>query len=265
MRIAILLLLAACATAKPSATPDPTDLNAVARADYAEARQRLLSQAGPILIVGPKQIKLIDGKDPEFLELAPPAYHQLKAISHLALGVHSLFLAQTPPPEKLAELRNAAGKAQLPEPRERQERIVKLSLQALDGSLDVATYEREVGPLLLENALDAARLEIADLDAAVARAKARLGPGFADLHVIVVGAHMAREGEIALQYFEKLFHEREGLRIVFAEGVWDEPAALQLLGTHLIDATVGQGFFNDPRRMHRDLLSDAAAQVLSGR
>jgi hypothetical protein len=29
---------------------------------------------------------------------------------------------------------------------------------------------------------------------------------------------MAREGEIAMQYFEKLLGEREGLRLVFAEG-----------------------------------------------
>ena len=74
---------------------------------------------------------------------------------------------------------------------------------------------------------------------------------------------MAREGEIALQYFEKLLGEREGLRLVFAEGLWDEASELQLLATHLLDASVGEGLFGDARRMHRDLLSDAAAQVLA--
>jgi hypothetical protein len=81
--------------------------------------------------------------------------------------------------------------------------------------------------------------------------------------VIVVGAHMAREGEIAMQYFEKLLGEREGLRLVFAEGLWDEASELQLLATHLLDASVGESFFGDPLRMHRDLLSDAATQVLA--
>jgi len=35
--------------------------------------------------------------------------------------------------------------------------------------------------------------------------------------------------------------------------------------THLLDASVGQGFFGDARRLHRDLLADGAAQVLAER
>ena len=119
---------------------------------------------------------------------------------------------------------------------------------------------------MTSNALDAAAAEIADLDAAVEAAHRTIAPQeFSRLHVIVVGAHMAREGEIAMQYFEKLFGEREGLRLVFAEGLWDEASELQLLATHLLDASAGEGFFGDPRRLHRDLLSDAAAQVLATR
>jgi len=72
-------------------------------------------------------------------------------------------------------------------------------------------------------------------------------------------------GEIAMQYFERLLGEREGRRLVFAEGLWDEPSQLQLLATHLLDASIGESFFGDPLRMHRDLLSDAAAQVLAER
>jgi hypothetical protein len=45
--------------------------------------------------------------------------------------------------------------------------------------------------------------------------------------------------------------------------LWDEASELQLLATHVLDASVGESFFGDPRRMHRDLLSDAAAQVLA--
>jgi hypothetical protein len=40
-----------------------------------------------------------------------------------------------------------------------------------------------------------------------------------------------------------------------------EPA-LELLGTHLLDASIGEGFFGDPLRLHRDLLGDAAAAYL---
>jgi hypothetical protein len=278
MRLALLLAVGCAASnsatrpaAAPAAIPAAvTDLNSIARADYAQARDRALANAGPALLVGPSQITLLDGPRRLSFELAPAAYQELKTVAHLALGIHSLFFEQAPSREKLLELRNAAQRLPLPQPHERQERIVHLSLRLIDDALgghpNLAAYEREVAPLLLENAVDAARLEIADLDRAVAQVRAALGEGgFARLHVVVVGAHMAREGEISLQYFEKLFGEREGQRIVFAEGLWDEKSELTLLATHLLDSSIGEGFFGDPRRMHRDLLSDAAAQVLRER
>jgi hypothetical protein len=272
MRIALLCLLAACATSssKPATSP-ALDVNFLARADYAEARSRAVANAGPVLLVGPARITYLNGVQRQQFELAPPAYHQLKTVAHLALGLHSLFFEAAPAREKLLQLRAAATALPLPEPRERQERIVRRSLQliddALQGHADLPGYEKEVAPLLLENALDAARMEIADLDRAAAEVRKQLGePDFSrKLHVVIAGAHMAREGEISQQYFEKLFAEREGQRIVFAEGLWDEPAQLDLLGTHLLDASVGDGFFGDPRRMHRDFLSDAAARILKER
>jgi hypothetical protein len=275
MRFSALALLAACAGAPPRPAPaDPlADLNRTARAAYAEARSRALANAGSVLIVGPAHVTLLNGASRQEFELVPPVYQDLKSIAHVALGLHAIFFAAEGDPARLAELRTAASRAleALPDrgltgaQLDRQREIVRLSL-AVGGARDVPAYERAVAPLLLANALDAAAAEIADLDAAVAGVRRSLTPqAFSQLHVVVVGAHMAREGEIALQYFEKLLGEREGLRIVFAEGLWDEPSELQLLATHLLDASVGEGFFGDPRRLHRDLLSDAATQVLSTR
>ena len=34
---------------------------------------------------------------------------------------------------------------------------------------------------------------------------------------------------------------------------------MDLLGTHILDGSAGEAFFGDFMRMHRDLLSDAAA------
>ena len=34
------------------------------------------------------------------------------------------------------------------------------------------------------------------------------------------------------------------------------------VGTHLLDGSVGEAFFGDSMRMHRDLLGDAATQYL---
>jgi hypothetical protein len=272
MRLAAFALLAACAAAPPKpAAADPfDDLNRVARAAYAEARSRALGHAGPVLIVGPAHIALLNGASREELELVPPRYHDLKSIAHLALGLHALWFESRGDPARLGELQAAASRALAAlqdrgftaEQIDRQRAIFRLSL-AVRSAGDLPGYERAVAPLLLANALDAAAAEIADLDAAVAAVRRSLPPEeIARLHVVVVGAHMAREGEIAMQYFEKVLGEREGLRLVYAEGVWDEASELQLLATHLLDASVGEGFFGDPRRLHRDLLSDAAARLL---
>jgi hypothetical protein len=269
MRLALLAALCACAGAPPKpAVSDPlAELNKEARAAYAEARERALGHAGPVLIVGPGRITLLNAGTRSEFELRPAIYDDLKAIDHLALGLHSLQFQATPDPKRVAELRALAAAALdalgsrglTPAQLERQREIVRLSF-APDA------WERAVAPLLLANAVDAARAEIADMDAAVAAMRRALGPAeLARLHVIVVGAHMAREGEIAMQYFEQLLGEREGLRLVYAEALWDERSELQLLATHLIDADVGESFFADARRMHRDLLSDAAAQVLAER
>jgi hypothetical protein len=275
MRFSCLALVLACAGAPPKPTPaDPfADLNRAARAAYAEARTRALGNAEPVLIVGPAHITLLRGASRDEFELVPPLYQDLKSIAHLALGLHAIFFEAQGDPAGLAGLRAAASRA-LEGLRDRgftsaqvdrQREIIRLSL-AVEGVRDLPAYERTVAPLLLANALDAASAEIADLDAAVAAARRAMTPqGFSRLQVIVVGGHMAREGEIAMQYFEKLLGEREGLRLVFAEGLWDERSELQLLATHRLDASVAKGFFADPRRMHRDLLSDAAAQLLATR
>jgi hypothetical protein len=55
----------------------------------------------------------------------------------------------------------------------------------------------------------------------------------------------------------------EGRRIVVAESLWEEPKAMDLYGTHLLDGSIGQAFFGDPMRMHRDLLADAAKDYLA--
>ena len=47
-----------------------------------------------------------------------------------------------------------------------------------------------------------------------------------------------------------------------AESLWEEPQALDLLGTYLPDGRAGEAFFGDSMRMHRDLPGDAAKDYL---
>ena len=83
------------------------------------------------------------------------------------------------------------------------------------------------------------------------------------MYVVVMSVHMARDREIAMQYFTRLFGEpTEGHRLIFAEGLFDEPKALDLLGTHLLDGAASTAFFGYEMRLHRDLLSDGATKAL---
>jgi hypothetical protein len=66
-----------------------------------------------------------------------------------------------------------------------------------------------------------------------------------------------------MQYFDRLLATSQSQhRVVFTEGVFEEPRALQVLGTVIGDTRIGESFFGDPQRMHRDLLADAAAEYL---
>ena len=83
------------------------------------------------------------------------------------------------------------------------------------------------------------------------------------LKVIVCGSQMPRRENLAVQYFAKLLGEKgEGTRILYAEALFEQEKVLRLLGTHLQDRDIAQAFFDDPLRLHRDLLADGAAEYL---
>ncbi len=77
--------------------------------------------------------------------------------------------------------------------------------------------------------------------------------------MIVQGAQTPRVENAAVQYFARLFGEKgEGRRVVYAEGLWDEEKAVNLLGTLRLDGKLAVAVFNDPFRMYRDILADVA-------
>jgi hypothetical protein len=81
--------------------------------------------------------------------------------------------------------------------------------------------------------------------------------------VVILGSALPRRQNLTVQYFARLLGEPgEGPRIIYAESIRDEAKALDLMATRAVDTTIGDDFFNDPTRMHRDLLSDAARDYL---
>jgi hypothetical protein len=249
-RALLCLALIACAH------PQPQTPNDVFRAAYHDARARALANAGPIILIDGDRAVLIDGGRREQAVIRDARYHTLKQSAHGALGVFAALAdvdGPLPPgrAETLRGLREALAKA-------------GPSTVFVDGVLssgackraDLDAWARALGPQLLVAAQKAAAIQLAALDGAVKRWQAALGDRWARVNVVVIGSHMAREHEIALDYFlRELGEAAEGGRVIYAESLWEEPRALELLGTHLIDAQVASAFFGDPMRLHRDLLS----------
>lgn len=273
--------------AAPSTTSALKALNDAFRAAYAEAKSRVLASSGPVLIVNGDHFALLrDGRRVE-ANVAVPIYDPVKTIAHIPLAI---YVALTPGDGAVGDdrLKTLAGLRELippaeasldalklpPETLARQKRIVAASLAFLDEVAQKHKFERsslvaftrEMAPLVMENVADATRAQLDAMHAQVSAWRRELSAEqWKQLRVLIVGPHMPREGLVVTQYFLRLLHEaREGRHVVYAESMWEEPKALDLLGTHLLDGSVGEAFFGDYMRMHRDLLGDAAGEYLPG-
>ena len=285
---ALLLFSSLQCLAQNSQPSDPlVVLNNAFRAEYSRAKTDALSKIGPLIMVeGNKVILQRKGQRTE-AEIVPPIYSSLKAIAHIPFAVFLIFgqtgsdsLSDT----RIVELqdyrklivaaRDSLGSRGFTDTQlQRQQKIIGQSLEFFDSVIKKKSVEREeldafakrMRSLLLANVEEAARAELDALHSAVTKwRQAMSSDEWTNLHVVVISAHMPREGEITMQYFQRLLKEPvEGNRIIFAEGLWEEQKAIDLLGTHLIDGRAGEAFFGEFMRMHRDLLSDAAKAYLS--
>ncbi len=261
-----------------------TALNDAFRAAYADAKLRVLASSGPTLIVNGNNFALLREGHRVEAKVGTPIYDPVKTIAHIPLAV---YVTLTPGGGIDDDcLKTLAGLRALIPPAEasldtlklpaatlaRQKQIVSASLAFLDGVAGSRQFERarllaftrRMAPLVMENVIEAARAQLDATHAQISAWRHDLSPQeWSQLHVVIIGPHMPREDLVVTQYFLRLLNEpREGRRVVYAESLWQEPQALDLLGTHLLDGSVGEAFFGDSMRMHRDLLGDAARQYL---
>jgi hypothetical protein len=269
----------------PALPPALTALNNAFRAAYADARSRVLASSGPTLIVNGDNFALLRNGQRVEANVAAPIYDPVKTIAHIPLAI---YVTLTPGGGAVGgdRLGTLAGLRQLIPPAAasldtvklsattlaRQKQIVAASLAFLDDVVgqrrfaraSLLAFTRGMTPLVMQNVAEATRAQLDATHAQVSAWRRNLSPQEWDqLHVLIIGPHMPREDLVAMQYFLRLLHEPgEGRRVVYAESLWEEPQALDLLGTHLLDGSVGEAFFGDYMRMHRDLLGDAAKQYL---
>lgn len=280
------LALAQGAAVAPATDP-LVDVNAASRAQYARAKADALAKLGPVIVVyeGDQVALIRDGKR-EQSRFVPDSDAALKSVAHVPLGVFTALDPDCDTPvseQRLAELRAfrekiVAARGALdnrgftPSTLERQYRILDESTAALDRVLadrqirrsDVTAFTRRMAPLVLDNTAEAARAQIDGLHRQVSAWRAVMSVDeWRRVRVVVIGVHMARDGELATQYFLRLLGEAaEGDRVVYAEEKWDEAQAMDLVGKHILDSRLGESFFGSGPRMHRDILGDAARAYL---
>jgi hypothetical protein len=288
---ALALTLAACAgTGAPAPAPSRdalVSLNDTFRTTYRETRTWRLARLDPVIIVQFDDLHLIRAGQTRTENFTPPIYHEYKAIAHIPLALY-MKLAPLPgrPFEKAtldwltAYLKQVQAAARSLDGRpgwspqqlalhmkiaaDSEKFIEKIGGAELVGDDELTAYARAMRPLVLASADAAAKAQLDGLHALVNKWRAELGPRWTHVDVVVLGPKQPRSGNVQYEYFRRAMGRgAEGRRLWYAEGVFDKDGGFNLLGTILIDRGASITFFNDPRRLERDLLADAAQKHLN--
>ena len=259
-------------------------LNQEFRATYARARADVLRGTDPIVLYdGEKLVLLHDGKRQEGTRL-PAVYDQLKAMSHLPFTIYLELRSQTAGPLDDAARSRTANLLKLtevieqdlpkysfaPEDLPRQRRLVEVCRLLLEGVLarktidatELDRFAKQTGDDLNANLLAAADVEMAHYHRQL-QAWNLPDAAWQKARVVICGSQMPRRDHRVVQLLSAWLNVAgEGKRIVYAEGIYEEQRALNLLATHALDAESATAFFGDDARLDRDLLADGAAKYV---
>ncbi len=262
-------------------------LNIASRKMYADARKLELSTIPVVIVVSGDDLVLRKNGKRTAVTVIPAEYHTLKCIAHstLALFTHLSFEPGKPLDDdrlktvkEYQALLTTAGQAVEkfgfdPDTLARQKRILARAQEFTakviqDGKVsadDLTKFCRASRADILANGAGAAKAQLlATHKQVMAWKKDMTAEEWATLTVIVSGAQTPRVENAAVQYFSRLFGETngEGRRVVYAESLWDEEKAVNLLGTLRLDGKLSIAVFGDPFRMYRDFLADGARTAI---
>ncbi|KAL7746419.1 hypothetical protein RI367_008263 [Sorochytrium milnesiophthora] len=85
-----------------------------------------------------------------------------------------------------------------------------------------------------------------------------------ELQIVVCGPHMPQKHNSIVQFFLAFLRSDmgEGHNVYYLTNQYDYDAAVELISTHAIDSQLGDTLWEDPYRMHSDLLGPAMEKVL---
>ncbi|MBX9584426.1 MAG: hypothetical protein K2X87_29345 [Gemmataceae bacterium] len=275
--------------AKAELPPVPAELVALNRTTgmlYAGGRKRELATVPAVVIVSGDDLILRRGDKRATATVIPPEYHALKAVAHVTLGLFGHLAADPGKPlgdDRVKRLTEYRGQLAAAAPAvegygydadtlARQKRMIDRGLAFIDKVLadgqvsadDLTRYCRASRPDVMANCAAAARAQLAATHKQMMAWKAEMtADEWAGLAAVIPGRQTPRAENAAVQYFARLWGEPgECRRIVYAEGLFVEEQAVDLLGTLRLDGKLAVAVFDDPYRMYRDVLADGARSAL---
>ena len=129
---------------------------------------------------------------------------------------------------------------------------------------ELISFTQGMLPFINANIEAAARNQLDAIHRQVMAWKSEMAPEhWKKLRVAIQGAVLARNGDLTKQYFKRLLNiKKEGLQLVYKELYFPPTPMLTLLATRSVDRGISVAIFNNPDRMFRDVLSDAAASYI---
>ena len=244
---------------------------------------------GPALFFENNILKLIrNGQVVAEAKAAPTVkYHQVKAYSHMCMAAAIKLLSISNDKERaqwaktfsveVEEAQKLSSKLDLSdEVKARQLALSSLTYALLDSvqtpnfSADlVFKFIKQVRPLIIKNFEFSAADHITQLDLAVKQVFEHLLPGEKEkLHAFTYGPRGPRSGNLIVQYLAHLLGQNsfiESERVIYGEGLNNQESAVNLVSKHNLELALGQLLFEDSLKLQKDVLSDAAYQILSER
>ena len=283
-----ILLLATPVYAAPSSSQldkSLQDINSSFINAHSAAREFDLAE-GPVILYRNGQLILIKNDTKITANIIFRTYHTFKVFAHIPVAIYLMLSPQGEGPiesKNLQLLRSYYKKLEYVHKNmhqitlnstelKKQKIILSRSIEFLKAILDnkkfnnkeLISFTQGMLPFINANIESAARNQLDAIHWQVMAWKSEMAPEYwKKLRVAIQGAVLARNGDLTKQYFKRLLDiKKEGLQLVYKELYFPPTPMLTLLATRSVDRGISVAIFNNPDRMFRDVLSDAAASYL---
>jgi hypothetical protein len=259
---------------------------------YEQTRAKVVEQQKEtaLLVIADDVLLLYRRDHPiqRFQGLKPAIYTKMRTLGHIPLAVFCLFCDHTGGRltadllVKISEYRGAleASAEDLDTSEEVQQRILPKpspvcakAIAFLDAviakegasSEEIAAFAQSVSEDISPLLAAAARAQLDACNALVTHIRQQLlsNDQWNEVRVLVLGAYMARQGQLFLQYFSQLLDTpmQGDRRLVYFDGD-DVQGGFDRLDTTMLDAMASHAIFGDRERLHRDVLADETERYL---